>query len=65
MPAGSQAQTVAAAITTVPATIVEATKRVFHLGTVVLLAISAAAIWATGAVVRRMSLSRSLRMGER
>jgi len=33
--------------------------------TVVLLAVSAAAIWATAAVVRRMSLSRSLRMGER
>ena len=30
-----------------------------------LLAVSAAAIWATAAVVRRMSLSRSLRMGER
>jgi putative ABC transport system permease protein len=32
---------------------------------VVLLAVSAAAVWATAAVVRRMSLSRSLRMGER
>ena len=31
----------------------------------VLVAVSAAAIWATGAVMRRMSLSRSLRMGER
>jgi hypothetical protein len=31
----------------------------------VLLAVSAAAVWATAAVVRRMSLSRSLRMGER
>jgi putative ABC transport system permease protein len=30
-----------------------------------LLAVAAAAIWATAAVVRRMSLSRSLRMGER
>jgi putative ABC transport system permease protein len=30
-----------------------------------LLAVSGAAIWATAAVVRRMSLSRSLRMGER
>ena len=33
--------------------------------TVALLAVSAAAIWATAAVVLRMSLSRSLRMGER
>jgi putative ABC transport system permease protein len=33
--------------------------------TVALLAVSAVAIWATGAVVRRMNLSRSLRMGER
>jgi putative ABC transport system permease protein len=32
---------------------------------VALLAVTAAAIWATAAVVRRMSLSRSLRMGER
>lgn len=31
----------------------------------VLLAASAAAVWATAAVLRRMSLSRSLRMGER
>ena len=30
-----------------------------------LLAVSAAAVWATAAVVQRMSLSRSLRMGER
>ena len=30
-----------------------------------LLAVAACAIWATAAVVRRMSLSRSLRMGER
>jgi putative ABC transport system permease protein len=30
-----------------------------------LLAVAAAAVWATAAVVRRMSLSRSLRMGER
>ena len=30
-----------------------------------LVAVSAAAIWATAAVMRRMSLSRSLRMGER
>jgi putative ABC transport system permease protein len=30
-----------------------------------LLVVAAAAIWATAAVVRRMSLSRSLRMGER
>jgi hypothetical protein len=33
--------------------------------TVGLLAVAAAAVWATAAVVRRMSLSRSLRMGER
>jgi hypothetical protein len=32
---------------------------------VALLAVSAATIWVTAAVVRRMSLSRSLRMGER
>ncbi len=31
----------------------------------VLVAVSAAAVWATAAVMRRMSLSRSLRMGER
>jgi len=30
-----------------------------------LLAVAAVAVWATAAVVRRMSLSRSLRMGER
>jgi putative ABC transport system permease protein len=32
---------------------------------VVLLLVSAGAVWATAAVMRRMSLSRSLRMGER
>jgi len=32
---------------------------------VALLIVSAAAVWATGAVIRRMSLGRSLRMGER